>query len=66
MDNGSHLSIKSLTRTPLGWKVVVDNYFTGEDRLPGQSQIQWNQFGYTYEKQNGEWVQTEKQLLGRS
>ena len=66
LGDGYGIEFESLKWTPEGWEVIVEYFFTGEERNPGQYEIQWYRVRHLFGKQKGKWVQTKKEVLGRS
>jgi hypothetical protein len=66
LDDGYGIKFESLKPTPEGWEVITESYITGEERWPGQYEIQWYRTRHRLVKNGGRWTVVEWETLGQS
>ena len=66
VNNGYYIEVKSLSRTPTGWDVVAQYQFTSEGPTPDESEIQMYEILHSFERRNGEWVETRQEIIAQS
>ena len=66
IDDGYHIKFESLSPTQKGWEAVVEYSFTGEERRPGQWQIQWYRIRHLVIKEGGRWRLACETIIGQS